>query len=86
MGLELIRLVAELPHTERTKEMEEQVRKDVQTLVRVLSMVGESVEMMEGVRDEVAMELQHKEQSNERERKEKEKLMRAIEREIKLRV
>lgn len=86
MGLELIRLVAELPQTERTKEMEEQVRKDVQTLVRVLPMVGESVEMMEGVRDEVAMELQRKERSNERERKEKEKLMRAIEREIKLRV
>ena len=80
--MEMVKLVAILsPHTGQ----EEQVRKDVQTLGRVLPMVSESVEMMEGVRDEVAMELQRKERSNERERKEKEKLMRAIEREIGLR-
>ena len=82
MGLELIRLVAMVsPHTGQ----EEQVRNDLEALGKVLPMVQESVEMMEEVRDEVATMLQQTRQKERKEMEGKEKLMRAIEREIKSR-
>lgn len=86
--MELVRLRAAmlLQQTERTKEMEEQVRKDLDALGKILPLTEESVEMMEVVRDEVATMLQQRRQKGRKEKEDKEKLLREIEREIKSRV
>lgn len=86
--MELVRLRAAmlLQQTERTKEMEEQVRKDLDALGKILPLTEESVEMMEGVRNEVATMLQQRRQKGRKEKEDKEKLLREIEREIKSRV
>lgn len=66
--------------------MEEQVRKDLDALGKILPLTEESVEMMEGVRNEVATMLQQRRQKGRKEKEDKEKLLREIEREIKSRV
>ena len=69
--------------TPETDEEREQVDKDVERLGKVLPFLG--LELLEEGTREATRNLQHRETEIERERREKERMMREVEKELELR-